>query len=155
MLKAILQWLLFGAFIFYITAKVKCHHLWNATIGAWLRRPRITPIGGRHYVLSFYIGDTLCKIIVKRRGPPDFYAVTAPMSPQKSVNAIDNPGEYEEVTNSKYTGEGLMDVSDAVAPFFTVQEVNPTPASLGFETITFWDFEDNPVAVSGQNIITF
>jgi hypothetical protein len=131
MFRGILQWILFGIFILYITAKVKCRNLWNATIGAWLRRPRIAAIGGRHYVLSFYIGDTLCKIIVKRRGPPDFYAATT--------------GESVETT----------DISDAVTPFFAVQEIAPTPEHVGFETITFWDFDDNPTTVAGDSIITF
>jgi hypothetical protein len=135
MLKEIIQWMILGAFLLYISVKIKCRALWNVTIGAWLKRPKISHLGGRHYVVSFYIGETLCKIIVKRRGPPDFYAATSPYM--------------------REDGPDVQDISDIVAPFFTVQEISPTPATIGFETITFWDFEDNPLAFSDDNIITF
>lgn len=128
MLKQILQGIFLCLLVLYISAKAKARALWAATAGAWMRRPRIAALGGRHYVLSFYIGETLCKIIVKRRGPADFYAATR--------------ADHE-------------DISDAVSPFFAVQEVAPTPGLIGFETITFWDFEDKPVTVSADNIITF
>lgn len=108
-----LRCMLFLFVLWMLALKARLWRAVNSVVWLWTRRTRIVPLGDKKHLIRFYIGDTLCKIVVRHRRPFQFYMATAP-----------------------------ADVSAKIAPYLAVEEVPVTPSQLGFDELMLWDFDD-------------
>lgn len=69
------------------------------------------------FLLQFRIGNTHGNLIVKRNGPLDFY---------------------------RASDENDSDITEEIVPYMTFANVEPTPALLGYKSVTLWDIDDSP-----------
>lgn len=113
--------LLLDWFILYITFVVVYIKLYWEKINAFFtHKNTVTKISNRTYELRFYIGKTLCKLVVERnRGPPKFHKITS-----------------DEV-----------DVSEDVLPYLAVTPKSVTPRLLGFEKLELWKADGDSTEV--------
>ena len=101
----------------YIRYKVK-------TLTANLCRPRpiLSRINKKIYQLEFYLGDTKCRLLVRRTpGPCEYYMATS---------------TYDDT-----------DLTDEIMPYMAALPVIPTPGVLGYDTISLWDMNDDEKCV--------
>jgi hypothetical protein len=113
--------------ILYLTlvvVYVKLH--WHKINTFFTRRTTVTKIAPRTYEVAFHIGNTLCKLIVrKHRGPHKFIRITAD----------------EE------------DVSDTIQPYIECTPEPVTPQLVGFKTLELWDVYGNATEVLSGDLL--
>lgn len=107
---------------FYIV-KYKCISTYNHLSNL----PSIIKISKKEYLLTFYINNTECKLIVtKNTGPLKYYMAT-------------------DFNNN--------DISNNILPYFNVSVKKVTPNILNYEEIKLWDLEDNSKTIQlNENI---
>jgi hypothetical protein len=91
-------------------------------------RPMLTRVNKRIYRLEFYIGETKCRLLVKRTpGPCEYYMVSS---------------TYDDT-----------DITEEIMPYMAATPVAPTPGVLGYDTISLWDMNDDEKCVFPDEVI--
>ncbi len=104
-------------YIVFIVLYVK-HKVKQLSANMWRPRPVLSRVNKKVYRLEFYLGETRCRLLVKRTpGPCEYYMVTS---------------TYEDT-----------DITDEIMPYMAATPVAPTPGVLGYDTISFWDMSDD------------